>query len=98
MIDYPEHIIERDDEPEGAATRILVRYRVTSWGCEARTYGDPDACYPAEPVELEVVQALDVSEPASARCPYRLIVLRESEYEELRQAACDLRADGAWDA
>jgi hypothetical protein len=94
---YHEHIIERDDEPDGAVTKILVRYRVTSWGCAAQTYGPPEDCYPAEPIEIEVVQALDVSEPEWARRPYHLIVLRESEYEEIRTTAADLHAADMWD-
>lgn len=95
-MNYHEHIIERDDEPEGAVTKIRVLYQVTSWGRAAKTSGDPDDCYPAEPIEIEVDQALDVSEPEWARQPYRLIVLRENEYEELRQAAFDLPADEGW--
>jgi len=27
---------------------------VTSWGCEARIYGPPEDCYPAEPPEWDV--------------------------------------------
>jgi hypothetical protein len=31
-----------------------VDYRVTSWGCEAQTYGPAENCYPAEPPEFEI--------------------------------------------
>jgi hypothetical protein len=29
-------------------------YRVTSWGCDAQTYGPPENCYPAESPEWEI--------------------------------------------
>lgn len=31
-----------------------VDYRVTSYGCDAQTYGPPENCYPAEPPEWEI--------------------------------------------
>lgn len=31
-----------------------IEFRVTYWGCEARTYGPPEDCYPAEAPEYEV--------------------------------------------
>jgi hypothetical protein len=31
-----------------------IEYRVTHWGCPAKTYGPPENCYPAEAPEWEV--------------------------------------------
>jgi hypothetical protein len=31
-----------------------IEYRVTYWGCPAKTYGPPENCYPAEAPEWEV--------------------------------------------
>jgi hypothetical protein len=31
-----------------------IEYRVTHWGCDAKTYGPPEDCYPAEASEWEV--------------------------------------------
>jgi len=31
-----------------------VEFRVTHWGCPAKTYGPPENCYPAEAPEWEV--------------------------------------------
>ncbi len=31
-----------------------VDYKVTSYGCDAQTYGPPENCYPAEPPEWEI--------------------------------------------
>lgn len=31
-----------------------IDYRVTSYGCDAQTYGPPENCYPAEPLEWEI--------------------------------------------
>jgi len=43
----------RDDQE----TECEVEIEVLSWGCAAQTYGPPEKCYPAEPMECEVVQA-----------------------------------------
>jgi hypothetical protein len=31
-----------------------IEYRITHWGCPAKTYGPPENCYPAEAPEWEV--------------------------------------------
>jgi hypothetical protein len=33
---------------------VEIDYRVTSYGCEAQTYGPPESCYPSEGPEWEV--------------------------------------------
>ncbi len=31
-----------------------IDFHITSWGCDARTYGPPEDCYPAEGPEYEI--------------------------------------------
>lgn len=66
--------IERKSIQDEAEIEILVEYRVTSWGCSAQTYGPPENCYPAEPMEIEVVGAVG---------EFGLIELRDTEVEEV---------------
>lgn len=33
---------------------IYFDYKITHYGCPAKTYGPPENCYPAEPMEYEV--------------------------------------------
>lgn len=39
-------------DPDGDL--LTVEFKVTSPGCAAQTYGPPENCYPAEPMEIEI--------------------------------------------
>jgi len=49
----PGYPASRDD----GETDVFVEFTVNSWGCPAQTYGPPERCYPAEPMEAEVTGA-----------------------------------------
>lgn len=38
-------------------TEIEFEIAVNSWGCDAQTYGSPENCFPAEPMEVELIDA-----------------------------------------
>ena len=41
---------------------IEFDYKITSNGCSAQTYGPPENCYPAEPMEYEIKAIWSVRE------------------------------------
>lgn len=41
---------------------IEFDYKITSNGCPAQTYGPPENCYPAEPMEYEIKEIIGVHE------------------------------------
>ena len=41
---------------------IEFDYKVTNVGCSAQTYGPPENCYPAEPMEYEIIEIFGVYE------------------------------------
>jgi hypothetical protein len=65
---------ERDNGPDEAVTEITVTYSVASWGCPAQVSGPAEGCYPAEPMEIDIL---------SADTPFGPIVLRGDEVEQV---------------
>ena len=41
---------------------IEFDYKITNKGCSAQTYGPPENCYPAEPMEYEITTIYSVCE------------------------------------
>lgn len=67
----------RDD----GETEVTVEIAVHSWGCAAQTYGPPERCYPAESMEVEIIDAwltADGDKPDAPR-----IALTETERERI---------------
>jgi hypothetical protein len=52
---YLHHTYTDDGETE---TEITVEYRVTALGTPGQYYGPPERCYPAEPMEIEIVSVV----------------------------------------
>jgi hypothetical protein len=52
---YLHHTYIDDGETE---TEITVEYRVTALGTPGQYYGPPENCYPAEPMEIEIVSVV----------------------------------------
>lgn len=50
----------RDDKE----TLVEVEIAVNNWGCSAQTYGPAEDCYPAEGIEVELLNAY----PLGGRC------------------------------
>lgn len=75
---------ERRNGPDEDVTEITVEYSVSSWGCDAQTYGPAENCYPAEPVEIDIL---------SVDTPFGPFVLRDDEVAEVEQHACDMAAE-----
>lgn len=57
----------------GADFYATVEINVTSWGCPAKTYGDPYDCYPAEAPEFEVEEIiLQHDEPGALGAEWKI--------------------------
>jgi hypothetical protein len=69
----------RDD----GETEIVVEIRVNSWGCDAQTYGPPESCYPAEPIECEVIKAWLKADDNLTNPP--LLELSDAEKERIER-------------
>ena len=65
-----------------------VKFRVVSWGLEAKVYDHPENCYPAEPGEIEIIEA------QAAGCPVAFTDQdRERIEEEILMTLPDLRQE-----
>ena len=64
-------------------TEIVVEIAVHSWGCAAQTYGPPENCYPAEPPEVEIIDAWLLEEANSPNAPSILPSLTDAERERI---------------
>lgn len=79
---------ERDDE-----TEVTVEYGIASFGCAAKTYGLPENCYPAEPMEIETIKAwIENSDGTSTDT-----VLTEAEDQKVCEDISQLPGD-TWDS
>lgn len=78
------YTLSREPLPDETPIDITVEYAITSWGCEAQVSGPAENCYPAEPMEIEVVRAWGDFGP---------IVLRDDEVAEVEQHACTMGAE-----
>lgn len=61
-------------EEDEAPIELEVFYRVTHWGCPAQVSGPAENCYPAEPMEIDVLGAVG---------DFGVVELRPSEVEEV---------------
>lgn len=52
--EYFTRTFVREDDSE-----VTVELEVVSWGAPARTYGPPENCSPAEPMEFDFIGARD---------------------------------------
>ena len=69
----------RDD----GKTEVEVEIAVLSWGCAAQTYGPPERCYPAEPPEVEIIDAWLLADSDNKDAPR--IELTDAERERIEQ-------------
>lgn len=65
----------RDD----GETEFCAEIAVNSWGCEAQTSGPAEHCYPAEPMETEVVDAWLVADENDTNAPRITLTASEEE-------------------
>ena len=71
------HNAVRDDRE----TEVVVEIAVRSWGCSAQTYGPAENCYPAEPMETEIVDCWLVADENKPDPPR--IQLTDAERERI---------------
>lgn len=70
-------------------TEIEVELTVNSWGCQAQTYGAPENCFPAEPMEVEVTKAWLLEEANLPNAPDILASLTDAERERIELEFCE---------
>jgi hypothetical protein len=63
---------------------IEFDYKVTNGGCSAQTYGPPENCYPAEPMEYEITTIYSVRDDVLGETRPEL-VLTEAERAEIME-------------
>ncbi|GJD92887.1 hypothetical protein [Methylobacterium iners] len=47
-------------DPDGERT-LDIEFTIDSYGCPGNTFGLPEDCYPAEPAEISVASARDIT-------------------------------------
>ena len=62
---FREYTLDRGSE----SYDITIEVEVYSWGCAAQTYGPPENCWPAEPMELGIIDCW-IDAPTWARGRY----------------------------
>lgn len=75
---------ERRNGPDEDVTEITVEYSVSSWGCAAQVSGPAEGCFPAEPVEIDIL---------SVDTPFGPFVLRDDEVEQVEQDAANMASE-----
>lgn len=73
----------RDD----GETEVEFEVAVNSWGCAAQTYGPPENCYPAEGMEVEIIDAWLLADADKADAPR--ITLTDAEHQRLCDEFCE---------
>lgn len=68
----------RDD----GETEFGCEVSVSSWGCPAQTYGPAENCYPAEGMEIEIIDAWLVADENRADAPRITLTPTEIERAE----------------
>lgn len=63
---------------------IEFDYKITNGGCHAQTYGPPENCYPAEPMEYEITTIYSVRDDVLGETRPEL-VLTEAERAEIME-------------
>jgi hypothetical protein len=79
------HITVLDDRE----TEIECEIAVNSWGCSAQTYGSPENCFPAEPMEVEIVDAWLLEEANLPDAPCILPSLTDAERLRIETEFCE---------
>jgi len=64
---------------------IEFDYKVTSKGCSAQTYGPPENCYPAEPMEYEITGIIGVHEDLPGSAVGQDMKITAAEREEIME-------------
>ena len=62
---------------------IEFDYKITNKGCHAQTYGPPENCYPAEPMEYEITEIFAVHEDLIGPSIGQDIKITAAERDEL---------------
>ncbi len=70
-------------------TEIEVEIAVNNWGCSAQTYGPPETCYPAEGMEVEIIDAWLLEESNLPDAPSILASLTDAERERIESEFCE---------
>lgn len=64
---------------------IEFDYKVTNGGCSAQTYGPPENCYPAEPMEYEITGIICVHEDLFGSAVGQDMKITAAERDELME-------------
>jgi len=64
---------------------IEFDYKITSNGCSAQTYGPPENCYPAEPMEYEITEIIGVHEDLIGSSIGQDIKITAAERDEIME-------------
>ena len=64
---------------------IEFDYKITNVGCSAQTYGPPENCYPAEPMEYEITGIIGVHEDLLGSSVGQDMKITAAERDELME-------------
>lgn len=70
-------------------TEIEVEIAVNNWGCPAQTYGPAENCFPAEAMEVEIIDAWLLEEANRSDAPSILPSLTDAERERIELEFCE---------